>query len=445
MIRKEKKQIEKENQTEAIGAFVREMTMATANTEKRVNDERKRQQERQKAKFAAMKQRKQKMTEKAKEELIQKEIETFFDKDEIENNISDVDSFTEDTLFDQVLTAMTSLHSSEIAALNTLMVTATDNKDALADAENMDLKKLEKKLSGGSSSYCKRRLEYYNMHFDEPLPEHMIPTKQVEQKTLLTKAMILRYVKFNKENNIPKTSEQPDAYEETTIYLTSELTTRQALELKNFETMLEDLEDQVLKELIKLLKRAKNEFWSPNITSVMFYPPMTKEDGPALAQAWINQAKKRGSGAATGKLIDQKISQKRKDDRVSENIQLTRQHTIIGKALTQQEEEDYMKQIQNNMIKRQSTIIMARQSQAQKIAERRSQIKEKQQAKTKAEIEKALEGLDREKTMMINTRKSQSTGLENRLDTLRLERTMTQARKSQGGLNFANQGKYLPR
>ena len=144
-------------------------------------------------------------------------------------------------------------------------------------------------------------------------------------------------------------------------------------------------------------------------------------------------------------LIDQKISQKRKDDRVSENIQLTRQHTIIGKALTQQEEEDYMKQIQNNMIKRQSTIIMARQSQAQKNAERRSQIKEKQQAKTKAEIDKALEGLDREKTMMINTRKSQSTGLENRLDTLRLERTMTQARKSQGGLNFANQGKYLPR
>ena len=285
----------------------------------------------------------------------------------------------------------------------------------------------------------------------------MIPTKQVEQKTLLTKAMILRYVKFNKEKNISKTSEEADAYEDVAIYLSSELATRQALELKNFETMLEDLEDQVLKELIKLLKRAKNEFWSPNITSVMFYPPMTKEDGPALAQAWINQAKKRGSGifkiffhvlknslgAAAGKLIDQKISQKRKDDRASENIQLTRQHTIIGKPLTQQEEQDFMKQIQDNMFKRQSTIIQARASQAQKLFERRSQMKEKQQAKTKAEIDKALEGLDREKTMMINTRKSQSTGLENRLDTLRLERTMTQARKSQGGLNFANQGEIF--
>ena len=192
--------------------------------------------------------------------------------------------------------AMTSLHSSEISALHTLMVTATDNKDALADAEAMDLKKLEKKLSGGSSSYFKRRLEYYNIHLDEPLPEHMIPSKQVEQKTLLTKAMILRFVKFNKEKNISKTSESLDAYEEATIYLSSELTTRQALELKNFESMLEDLEDPVLKEVIKLLKRAKNEFWSPNITSVMFYPPMTKEDGPALAQAWINQAKKRSSG-----------------------------------------------------------------------------------------------------------------------------------------------------
>ena len=92
-------------------------------------------------------------------------------------------------------------------------------------------------------------------------------------------------------------------------------------------------------------------------------------------------------------------------------------------------------------MKRQSTIVNIRQSQAQKIAERRSQIKEKQQEKTKAEIELALKALDREKTMMINTRKSQSTGLENRLDTLRLERTMTQAKKNQGGLNFANQGK----
>ena len=104
MIRKERKQIEKENKTEEIGAFVREMTMASANTEKRVNDERKRQQERQKEKLAAMKRKRQTMTEKAKEEQIQQEIESFFDKNEIENNISDIDSFTEDTLFDQVLT-----------------------------------------------------------------------------------------------------------------------------------------------------------------------------------------------------------------------------------------------------------------------------------------------------------------------------------------------------
>ena len=135
MIRKEKKRIEKENQTEAIGAFVREMTMATANSEKRVNDERKRQQARQKEKLAAMKRKRSTMTEKAKEEQIQREIETFFDKDEIENNISDVDSFTEDTLFDQVLT------SSEISALHALMVTATDNKATLSKSLCCKLKK----------------------------------------------------------------------------------------------------------------------------------------------------------------------------------------------------------------------------------------------------------------------------------------------------------------
>ena len=90
---------------------------------------------------------------------------------------------------------------------------------------------------------------------------------------------------------------------------------------------------------------------------------------------------------------------------------------------------------------RQSTIVESRKSHMQRIAERRSQLQQKQQEQKAAEVEKALLALDREKTMMINTRKSQSTGLENRLDTLRLERTMTQARKSQGGLNFANQGK----
>ena len=146
------------------------------------------------------------------------------------------------------------------------------------------------------------------------------------------------------------------------------------------------------------------------------------------------------SGAAAGILIDQKISQKRKDDRATENI-LTRQHTIIQTNITPEEEKAMLEQFQQNMLKRQSTIVESRKSQMQKILERKSQLKEKQQERKAAEVEKALLAMDREKTMMINTRKSQSTGLENRLDTLRLERTMTQARKSQGGLNFANQGK----
>ena len=120
---------------------------------------------------------------------------------------------------------------------------------------------------------------------------------------------------------------------------------------------------------------------------------------------------------------------------------MTRQHTIIQTNITAEEEQALLDQFQQNMLKRQSTIVESRKSQMQKILERKSQLKEKQQERKAAEVEKALLAMEKEKTMMINTRKSQSTGLENRLGTLRLERTLTQARKSQGGLNFANQGK----
>ena len=74
--------------------------------------------------------------------------------------------------------------------------------------------------------------------------------------------------------------------------LTSELITRQNSEMKSFENQLAEIEDDVLlKEVLKLIKRAMNEFLSRNITCVIFYPKFTAEEGELIAHEWIKLAK----------------------------------------------------------------------------------------------------------------------------------------------------------
>ena len=74
--------------------------------------------------------------------------------------------------------------------------------------------------------------------------------------------------------------------------LTSELITRQNSEMKSFENQLAEIEDDVLlKEILKLIKRAMNEFLSRNITCVIFYPKFTAEEGELIAHEWIKLAK----------------------------------------------------------------------------------------------------------------------------------------------------------
>ena len=74
--------------------------------------------------------------------------------------------------------------------------------------------------------------------------------------------------------------------------MTSELITRQNSEMKSFENQLAEIEDDVLlKEVLKLIKRAMNEFLSRNITCVIFYPKFTAEEGELIAHEWIKLAK----------------------------------------------------------------------------------------------------------------------------------------------------------
>ena len=96
--------------------------------------------------------------------------------------------------------------------------------------------------------------------------------------TLLMTTLLTTYRMFSPEN--PKKA------------LTSELTTRQNAEINSFENQLAEIEDEaLLKEVLKLIKRANNEFLSRNITCVIFYPKFTAAEGELIAHEWIKLAK----------------------------------------------------------------------------------------------------------------------------------------------------------
>ena len=117
----------------------------------------------------------------------------------------------------------------------------------------------------------------------------LIIEQVIAQKELMTKVTILKMVEEQREQG-----GETDGYSAVTISLTSELSTRQKVEIQNFEKELENIEDEkLMKEIIKTLKRAKNEFWSPNISATLLYPKFAASYGPTIAKEWIRLAKEK--------------------------------------------------------------------------------------------------------------------------------------------------------
>jgi hypothetical protein len=101
----------------------------------------------------------------------------------------------------------------------------------------------------------------------------------------MTKATILKLVEEQKNCEIVEID-----YFFAIVNITSELQTRQTVEISNFETELENIEDdEILKVLVKTLKRARNEFWSRNISAAIFYPKFTAAEGTLIAEEWIRK------------------------------------------------------------------------------------------------------------------------------------------------------------
>lgn len=237
---------------------------------------------------------------------------------------------------------MTSLHNSEVVTIEGLIATATDNTDTLTEAEKMDSSKLAKK----KENYRKRRMKYFHKSTSEETPDHLIPELVIQQKELMTKVTILKMVEEQRE-----TSETSSDYSEVAMSITTELCTRQKVEIRNFETVLEEIQDETLiKEIIKILKRAKNEFWSPNITATLLYPKFVANDGPLIAKEWIRLAKMAMNDNIGEVIMDKKIAEKRLARRREENIPnkyntLGREKTVVDINITAEEQNKYMQKI----------------------------------------------------------------------------------------------------
>ena len=242
-------------------------------------------------------------------------------------------------MFDQVLNAMGSLQSSEVSLMEGLMATAQDNGETLSEAESMEPAKLAKK----QKSYAKRRKDYLEKCLGEEVPDHLVVKNVLAQKELMTKVTILKIAE-------EKSKDSKVINDDVAVLVASELATRQKLEMKHFEAELEGIEDEILlKELIKVLKRARNEFWSLNITSTLLYPPVSAGDGKAIGQEWIRLAKVSLRENIGEKIMEKKIGEKRRDRRKEENISsrpaFYTEKTVVDVTVTAEEQNQYIQKI----------------------------------------------------------------------------------------------------
>ena len=72
--------------------------------------------------------------------------------------------------------------------------------------------------------------------------------------------------------------------DDTSIELTSSLKTLQKFVMENVERILEEeSDDDTLTEVVKILIRARNEFWSPNVTTLLLYEiPNAADQGKSI-------------------------------------------------------------------------------------------------------------------------------------------------------------------
>merc|ERR1712126_613619 len=203
-------------------------------------------------------------------------------------------------------------------------------------------------------------------------------------------------------------------------------------------------DDDVLREVVKIIIRSRNEFWSSNITSTLLYTEAISDaQAKQLAEQWLFIARRQLRKEIGAEMISKKIAQLRKQDREQDGVIDTlgyagRKKTVIDIEITKEDEDNYVQKLQKDLEENQRKSHAARNTYRdmlnEKLAKARASRIEKADQKH-LEAEKTLLNLNRDHTMFIDKRKSQADLQKDRISRMitqkKREKTMTIERKSQ--------------
>ena len=197
-------------------------------------------------------------------------------------------------------------------------------------------------------------------------------------------------------------------------------------------------DDDVLREVVKIIIRSRNEFWSSNITSTLLYTePISDAQAKQLAEQWLFIARRQLRKEIGAEMISKKIAQLRKQDREQDGVIDTlgyagRKKTVIDIEITKEDEDNYVQKLQKDLEENQRKSHAARNTYRDmlnaKLAKARASRIEKEDQKH-LETEKTLLNLNRDHTMFIDKRKSQADLQKDRISRMitqkKREKTMT--------------------
>ena len=200
-------------------------------------------------------------------------------------------------------------------------------------------------------------------------------------------------------------------------------------------------DEDILKEVVKVIIRSRNEFWSSNITSTLLFPKYEEGDGKRLAEQWLFIAKKQLRKEIGQTMMQKKLAQLRESDRKNDDINLgayERSGTVVDVKITQQDIDENVKKLEKDLEKIGQSQFKARASQAAELKARLTKMKTKkieaEDKKQEATIQ-AIRKLDHDRTIFIDTRRTleqkQKDRVQERITQVKREKTMTMLKHQQ--------------
>ena len=257
---------------------------------------------------------------------------------------------------------------------------------------------------------------------------------------LMAKVTMLTIVKTMKTRTLN--------YDETTIELTSTLKSLQKFISDHVELILEEEnDDDTLSELVKVLIRARNEFWSPNTTTLLLYAiPNTAEMGKNIAQQWLHLARKQLRREIGHDLMAKKLADLRKESRDKQGVssaqlgQYDRMKSVIEPNITKADEEALVAKLKRDLANEERRSRMARNTYRDKLQKQLQKARESKMAAEEKQVED-LTAIMRDHTIFIerdaDRRARQKLQLTEVITRKKREKTMImEQRNKQQGKTF---------